>query len=552
MLGRPAAAAHARTACCSTCERVALQDVFDVLRRAARGLARRARQAHRPGGAARRRRPRGARADRRRRPARGRARPSLRDARRRRRAPRGDRPRRGRPVRGRGRRGACATPCWRRGPPRSARTRPRSRASRPGRPRYGVDLDDTVIPQEAGLNERAVSFTKGCYVGQETVARLHYRGKPNRHLRGLRLSAPVPAGTPLRLGDREVGRLDEQRRLRPRSGRSAWRIVRREAEPGATLAAGDGGATAEVVALPFTDARPRPPGRRPRAARADDARPHRRRTGRRGSPRAAPATGRGAARASPRRPPRRGPATSRRGAPRRRRRASATPCRRAARRGAGPPRCGAPTSSRSAGGSTGAQSTTRPPTSHRASKRPPRGCSARTSRGRAWVAATAPAEDVEQPGQALAAAAQPARALELLARGGAAHLVVDVGQQRRPAVALAGEERERLVEPAAVEVGVEVAQAGRQAAAHLAVGRRAVAPRERAAAVAQAEERVELLEQLDRRRAPAQRPDADAQPGGGRRGDLEHGERRCRGGSAGTRSRRRACGGRCPAAGGGG
>src|SRR5438034_718657 len=60
-----------------------------------------------------------------------------------------------------------------------------------GRPRYGVDLDDSVIPQEAGLNERAVSFTKGCYVGQETVARLHYRGKPNRHLRGLRLGEQV-------------------------------------------------------------------------------------------------------------------------------------------------------------------------------------------------------------------------------------------------------------------------------------------------------------------------------------------------------------------------
>ena len=58
-----------------------------------------------------------------------------------------------------------------------------------GRPRYGIDLDDTVIPQEAGLNERAVSFTKGCYVGQETVARLYYRGKPNRQLRGLRLSS---------------------------------------------------------------------------------------------------------------------------------------------------------------------------------------------------------------------------------------------------------------------------------------------------------------------------------------------------------------------------
>ena len=63
-----------------------------------------------------------------------------------------------------------------------------------GRPRYGVDLDDSVIPQEAGLNERAVSFTKGCYVGQETVARLFYKGKPNRHLRGLRLSGAAAAG----------------------------------------------------------------------------------------------------------------------------------------------------------------------------------------------------------------------------------------------------------------------------------------------------------------------------------------------------------------------
>src|SRR5687768_1272839 len=72
-----------------------------------------------------------------------------------------------------------------------------------GRPRYGVDLDANVIPQEAGLNERAVSFTKGCYVGQETVARLFYRGKPNRHLRGLKLSAPAAAGTPLRLRSEE-------------------------------------------------------------------------------------------------------------------------------------------------------------------------------------------------------------------------------------------------------------------------------------------------------------------------------------------------------------
>src|SRR5438270_10572381 len=74
-----------------------------------------------------------------------------------------------------------------------------------GRPRYGIDLDDTVIPQEAGLNTRAVSFTKGCYVGQETVARLYYRGKPNRHLRGLRCSSAVEHGDEVRAGDRVAG-----------------------------------------------------------------------------------------------------------------------------------------------------------------------------------------------------------------------------------------------------------------------------------------------------------------------------------------------------------
>src|SRR4051794_26776230 len=75
-----------------------------------------------------------------------------------------------------------------------------------GRPRFGVDmLGDSTMPQEAGINERAVSFTKGCYVGQETVARLHYRGKPNRLLRGLRLGAPASAGDAIVLGEKEVG-----------------------------------------------------------------------------------------------------------------------------------------------------------------------------------------------------------------------------------------------------------------------------------------------------------------------------------------------------------
>ncbi len=119
-----------------------------------------------------------------------------------------------------------------------------------GRPRYGLDLDDTVIPQEAGLNERAVSFTKGCYVGQETVARLFYKGKPNRHLRGLRLSAAAGGGEPLLLGEREVGRIGSVVDS-PRLGPIALALVRREAEPGTRLRVGEGDTTGEVVELPF-------------------------------------------------------------------------------------------------------------------------------------------------------------------------------------------------------------------------------------------------------------------------------------------------------------
>jgi folate-binding protein YgfZ len=119
-----------------------------------------------------------------------------------------------------------------------------------GRPRYGLDLDDAVIPQEAGLNERAVSFTKGCYVGQETVARLYYKGKPNRHLRGLRLSEPAGTGDELRLGDRPVGRVGSSA-ISPTLGPIALALVRREAAPGTTVTVGDAGASAEVLELPF-------------------------------------------------------------------------------------------------------------------------------------------------------------------------------------------------------------------------------------------------------------------------------------------------------------
>jgi tRNA-modifying protein YgfZ len=123
-----------------------------------------------------------------------------------------------------------------------------------GRPRFGREIDAETIPQEAGLNERAVSFTKGCYVGQETVARLHYKGKPNRHLRGLRLSEPAEPGAALRLEEREVGRVGTAV-VSPTLGPIALAIVRREAGPGETVLVGASASPAEIVDLPFERAR---------------------------------------------------------------------------------------------------------------------------------------------------------------------------------------------------------------------------------------------------------------------------------------------------------
>jgi len=119
-----------------------------------------------------------------------------------------------------------------------------------GRPRYGIDLDETVIPQEAGLNERAVSFTKGCYVGQETVARLYYRGRPNRHLRGLKLSGPAGPGDPVRFSERDVGHLGSVV-TSPGLGVIALALVRREVPIQATVIVGETGTTGRVVELPF-------------------------------------------------------------------------------------------------------------------------------------------------------------------------------------------------------------------------------------------------------------------------------------------------------------
>jgi folate-binding protein YgfZ len=119
-----------------------------------------------------------------------------------------------------------------------------------GVPRFGAEMDAGTMPAEASIVDDAVSFTKGCYIGQETVARLHYKGKPNKHLRGLRLSAAAAPGAALRLGDKEVGMLGGAV-VSPAHGPIGLAIVRREAEPGAEITVGEDGVTAEVVALPF-------------------------------------------------------------------------------------------------------------------------------------------------------------------------------------------------------------------------------------------------------------------------------------------------------------
>jgi tRNA-modifying protein YgfZ len=119
-----------------------------------------------------------------------------------------------------------------------------------GTPRFGAEMGTETMPAEAGIVERAVSFTKGCYIGQEPVARLHYKGRPNRHLRGLELSAPATPGDSLRLGEKEVGRIGSAA-LSPARGPIALAIVRREAEPGGELTVGEDGVTARVVDLPF-------------------------------------------------------------------------------------------------------------------------------------------------------------------------------------------------------------------------------------------------------------------------------------------------------------
>lgn len=74
-------------------------------------------------------------------------------------------------------------------------------------PRFGRELDDRVMPAEAGLESRAISFSKGCYPGQEPVARLHFRGKANRALRALDVEGEPGYDAEIALDGRAVGRV---------------------------------------------------------------------------------------------------------------------------------------------------------------------------------------------------------------------------------------------------------------------------------------------------------------------------------------------------------
>jgi folate-binding protein YgfZ len=124
-----------------------------------------------------------------------------------------------------------------------------------GIPEYGIDIGPDNLPQETGLEERTISYQKGCYTGQEVVARIHYRGHVNRRLQRLRCAAaegPLEAGRDLFLEGRAVGSITSSV-LSPDLGPIGLGYVRREIEPGSRLAtAAEAEPTIETSDLPFT------------------------------------------------------------------------------------------------------------------------------------------------------------------------------------------------------------------------------------------------------------------------------------------------------------
>ena len=126
-----------------------------------------------------------------------------------------------------------------------------------GEPIAGRDVDDATIPQEAGLVAESVSFTKGCYLGQELVARIDSRGRVNRHLRGIVVGDAVipPIGAVLRMDGGEVGTLTSVAESLTVRAPIGLALVRREVEPGTAVEVAwpGGAARAEVRELPLDD-----------------------------------------------------------------------------------------------------------------------------------------------------------------------------------------------------------------------------------------------------------------------------------------------------------
>jgi tRNA-modifying protein YgfZ len=109
-----------------------------------------------------------------------------------------------------------------------------------GIPRFGSDITHETFPAEAGVLERAVSFEKGCYPGQETVARMRYRGHPNRSLHRLVVDGPSPEpGTPIVQNDKQVGKVTSVAPLPINGETLALGYLSRSADTGSTLRAGD-------------------------------------------------------------------------------------------------------------------------------------------------------------------------------------------------------------------------------------------------------------------------------------------------------------------------
>lgn len=122
-----------------------------------------------------------------------------------------------------------------------------------GIPRFGQDFDRQNLPQETGLDE-AVSYEKGCYLGQEVVARLHYRGQASRLMRGVVFDddADLPAGRALLVDGREAGRLTSVGRSPQLERVIGLSILQRRAtDPGTRVVVEGSELEGEVVELPF-------------------------------------------------------------------------------------------------------------------------------------------------------------------------------------------------------------------------------------------------------------------------------------------------------------